>query len=1507
MIKRHYILAVLFIYLALLAKASKDTPSYLNYIKNNGQWNSNVLYQANFRGGRLFLEKNAFTYVFYPKDGLTKLHPHQKATQTNNQKSVEDITLNFHTVRMEFIGSSTSSTKQLNVKPFYHNYFIGKDAKNWASKVPIGDGVDYTDLYSGIALKAFSENNNFRYDFTISPTSDASLIKMKFTGQDKLVVQDGKLIIGTSNGDISQEAPYAYQEIDGKEVKVNCQYVIKDNIVSIDVAENYNHNKPLIIDPTLVFATFTGSTADNWGMSASYDNQGNGYTAGICFDVGYPVTPGAFQQTFAGGVVNAVYSYAGFDIVTSKFDPTGANLLFSTYLGGSDNDEPESIIVDNGNNLLILGRSYSADYPVTPGAYDVSLNGGSDIVITKFNSTGTGLIGSTFVGGSADDGVNFSGNEGTLGSLKYNYADDGRGDIILDNNNNIYIASCTQSINFPVTAGCAQAANGGMQDGCAFKLNPTLSSLIWSTYIGGNANDAAYNLTVDNAGSAYITGGTESGNFPTTAGALHTSYMGNIDGFLTHISTTGNTFLQSTYIGTTGYDQSYFVQLDNLNNVYIYGQTSGGYPITPGVYSNPNSGQFIHEFTPNLASTIFSTEFGTGQGAPDIAPSAFLVDKCNNIYISGWGGTLGGYNIPTSTTNGLPVTPNAFQPITDGEDFYFMVLQPRASALWYATYFGGDVGSEEHVDGGTSRFDKSGVIYQAICEGCAVDPRTSYQVNQDMPTTPTAWSTTDKSFNCNNALVKFSFNLLQTVANLSISPSTAAGCAPFSVSFTNQSQNASHFNWFFGDGDTSTSVNATHIYTTPGTYTVALAAKDTATCNVLDTMLAVITVYALPNVTATSDTICVGATTVLIASGATTYTWNTGAVAASIAQAPATTTQYTVVGTKNGCSDTAFTHIKVNPLPIITVNSDTICKGATTTLTAAGPLTCTWSTGDTTFSITKSPTTTTQYTITGTDINSCKNTATGIITVNPLPVINVNNPTICIGNTATLTAGNAFTYTWSTTDTTATIIQSPIVTTSYTVTGTNTHGCVNVKTATVTVNPLPIIYVTNDTICSGYNAILNASGASTYSWNTGNTGPSITPGPMLQTDYTVTGTDLHGCINTATASVYVNISPTITVNNSTICKGDTATLIAGGATTYTWSTGNTTATITPHPSVTTAYSVAGSNAICTARAISTVTVLVNNTHINTYGVLGICTGDSMKLATTLPYTNYSWSTGQSTPSIEITHGGLYTVHTIDNNGCKGLDSIKIREDSPVALPMQDSIICAGSSVHLQVTQGNYIYQWTPSSGLNHDNIYNPIANPENTTIYMVTVTNGVCVNSNTVTVFVKPSPHIIVNPKYSLVTQGESVFIHANSSDSCYWYPSDYLSCTSCNTTMCIPDANVIYTITATNSEGCTTATTATVDIQIEYTFYIPNTFTPNKDEMNEIFKPLATHIHDFKMYIFDRWGLKIFETDDLENGWDGTYKGGKCQEDVYVWKVEFVDDPSNHAHKKAGTVNIVR
>ncbi|MGZ3904664.1 MAG: DUF7948 domain-containing protein [Bacteroidia bacterium] len=1513
MIKALRLFVAVFTVNAFCAFAADDNPSYVNYIKNKGQFDLRSLYEANFKGGHIYLERNAFTYVFFQKDGLERLH------HDRNARSANALTMQFHAVKMEFSGSLSSvTTEERDLAPYYHNYYRGKDPSKWASNVPVASTVFYHDLYKGISVKTFSSNNNIRYDFLVGPDGDPADIKMKFTGQDKLHISEGNLVINTSVGEIRQEAPYAYQVIDGVKVKIDCKYKLtEENNLSFEIA-GYDHTKTLIIDPTLVFATFTGSTGDNWGMSASYDNLGNGYSTGIIFATGYPLSPGAFQQTFNGGVTNNTYQYLGFDMTASKFSSSGTNLLFSTYLGGTDNEQPLSIIVDNNNDLLIFGRSYSSDFPVTAGAYDVSINGGADITITKFNPTGTALLASTFVGGSADDAVNWNAIEARRGNLKYNYADDGRGDIILDKSNNVYIASCTISNNFPVTPGCYKNTLQGQQDACVFKMDANLSTLVWSTYLGGSLNDAGYSLGLDNANTVYVTGGTESTNFPTTPGTLHPTYQGNIDGFLTHLSANGSSVLHSTYIGTSKYDQSYFVQLDNNFNVYIYGQTEGAYPVTSGVYSNPNSGQFIHAFDPTLSSSIFSTVFGTGSGLPDIAPSAFLVDKCSNIYVAGWGGVLGQCydastgafsicNQPASTTNGLPVTSNAFQTTTDGMDFYFMVLQPYASALWYATYFGGTNGSEEHVDGGTSRYDKSGVIYQAICEGCAVNPATNNQPNSDMPTTPGAWSSTNQSNNCNNALVKFSFDLLQTVASMAIAPTTAAGCAPFAVSFTNQSQNAISFVWNFGDGASATTTNASHTYTTPGNYTVSLVAKDTLSCNILDTIFATITVYPQPTITVNSPTVCAGATTTLNASGASTYTWNTGATTASTNQTPNVTTSYTVIGTdSHTCKDTAVTSITINSSPTVTATGTTLCTGSTATLTANGAATYTWSTASTNTVITVSPTSSTHYTVTGTNVSGCTDTAIAFVVVNASPTLTVNNPSICIGATATLVVSGGATYTWNTGATNDTLYLTPAATTTYSVTGVNANGCIGSATNTVTVNPLPTITAQGDTVCLGNVGTLSASGGISYTWSTGNSGSTITQVPSVTTNYTVTGMDNHLCVNTATTSIIVNVTPTLTVNNDTICRGGTATLtaLASGANTYTWNTGANTSSIQVSPPVTTQYTVSSSNGVCATKKTCLAVININNTQIvgtNT----AICTGGTITLSTSIPYSSYSWSTGQTTHSIVVGNAGTYIVNTIDNHGCPGADTISLLEYSPVGWPMPDTAICEGQNVFLQEIPG-YAYYWHPSSWLSNGTIYNPVAAPPISITYSVDVINGPCITTQTVHIQVNPLPHLTVTPNFYDILPGESVTLNASSRDSIFWSPAYGLSCTNCPHPVVNTDDDITYmAVSGDLTTGC--MDTAYVKIIVEGAFYVPNTFTPNYNGLNDVFKPVATNVYDYRMDIYDRWGNHLFTTTDIDYGWNGFYKGQLCQEDVYVYKIEYSQKHTKNRQLLKGHINLVR
>ncbi|MES2515096.1 MAG: hypothetical protein V4580_13175, partial [Bacteroidota bacterium] len=374
------------------------------------------------------------------------------------------------------------------------------------------------------------------------------------------------------------------------------------------------------------------------------------------------------------------------------------------------------------------------------------------------------------------------------------------------------------------------------------------------------------------------------------------------------------------------------------------------------------------------------------------------------------------------------------------------------------------------------------------------------------------------------------------------------------------------------------------------------------TCIAQDT--AIVKINPLPVTTATGNTICIGATAAISAAGALTYTWNpattlNSATGSTVNANPTVTTDYTVMATDgNGCVNSATTNVLVNPLPAVSATSNSICIGSIDSLTANGANTYTWSPSGTLSSVNGSsvnanPNITTTYTIMGTDLNGCVNSATATMTVNPLPNITVNSSTICIGDTATLIATGASTYTWNpgsspiSNTTGSTVTADPSISSVYSITATDIIGCVNTATASITVNPLPIITLTSNTICIGLSGALTANGASTYTWNPSATlnsanGASVTASPTLTTSYSVAGTDSNGCVNTSTTSVLVNPLPIVTATSNTICIGLTGQISAAGAATYSWSPANSLTSanvpsVTANPTVTTIYTVIGTD------------------------------------------------------------------------------------------------------------------------------------------------------------------------------------------------------------------------------------------------------------------------------------------------------------------------------------------
>ncbi|MCW3122073.1 MAG: domain containing protein [Flavipsychrobacter sp.] len=834
--KIQYIIVYCFLFLfADVAQAQHA----VEFVENKGQWGTWFRYKADMQGGtEVCMENDGFRYILSDPDNTYK----QDYFQHGQTK--ENPILKFHVYKVSFVGANLPEITGERPQKVYYNYFLGNDPSAWKSEIHPFLALNYNKLYNGIDMHVFSEKDNLEYEFIVAPNADAGQVKMKFEGQDNLKIKDQKLLIGTSVGTVTEMKPYVYQYVNNERVEVACEYRLKNNILTFDFPEGYDHTQQLIIDPVVVLCTMTGSTADNWGYSATYDDAGNFYAGGLVNDfatpgTSFPVSPGAFQVKFGGGYGTAGpstgYAYAA-DISIIKYDPTLKNRIYATYLGGAGNDHVHSMIVDPAGNLVIAGRTISVNYPVTSGCYQSTNKGWWDIVVTKFNSTGTALIGSTYIGGSGSDGVNFDSTEYGYGELKYNYGDDSRSEVQLDNTGSIFVTSCTNSADFPQVSSTAPGITG-LQEGVVCKFNSTLSSLVWSTYFGGSGSDAGYVLAFDNLQqNVYVAGGTNSPNFPTTPGTLHTTFQGGrADGFILKYKNGAPYNLQAgTFIGTSDYDQVFGIQVSSTTDeVYVMGQTIGGtFPVTPGVYSDAGSSQFVMNLDKTLATNLASTVFGSKSSSfTNISPVAFLVDTCDNVYISGWGGSLGIAGVASGQCTGMATTTDGYLRTTDGQDFYFIVLGPKLASLKYASYYGRNcTGSpdwmQEHVDGGTSRFDRHGIIYQGVCANCG---GTIAGCPTPFPTTKGVWSETDASGNCNEAALKIAFNIGPVDADVSAGPATS-GCAPLTVSFTNTSTNGLTYVWDFGDGGTSSTFSPTHTFVGAGTFTVTLSAANSNAC-----------------------------------------------------------------------------------------------------------------------------------------------------------------------------------------------------------------------------------------------------------------------------------------------------------------------------------------------------------------------------------------------------------------------------------------------------------------------------------------------------------------------------------------------------------------------------------------------------------------------------------------------------------------------------------------------------
>ena len=636
--------------------------SNIEFVENKGQWDSRVQFKGELPTGALYLEKKGFSIMLYDTSDLQALtEAHHGISRPGGGSSspvaggkgllasssgtsaavMRRDMLRAHAYRVSF-ADANENVEIVPDKPLpgYNNYFIGHDPSKWASNCRVFQGVTYKNLYPNIDVRYYTNNGQLKYDIIVHPGGDVSRLRMSYAGADKLNLHRGQLTIGTSVGAVKEFAPASYLSNEQGRTEISSKYVIKNgNTVSFSVPD-HDQSATLIIDPTIVFVTFTGSKISNWGFTATPGPDGSFFAGGIVFGEAFPYSTGQLQPVYGGG---------SFDVGLIKFNSNGSTKVYATYLGGSDSETPHSLICDAQGNLLVLGRTYSQDFPFKTTA---GQGGGADMFVAKLNSAGSALIGCMRIGGTGNDCVNMEDQNRSHSehsdSLIRNYGDDSRSEIVLDAQNNILVAAASQSLDFPTTSKTFQPAfGGGSQDAVVLKIDPNCANLIWSSYLGGTGADAGFVLKADPVtGYIYVGGATSSSNFPgVKPGVIQASYGGGTcDGYIAQISPDGGSLIRSTYLGTNYSDAIYGLQFDKFGYPYVMGTTYGQWPVVNVAYSNGGARQFVSKLQPDLSAFVYSTTFGSGSsvnhGNPNISPVAFLVDRCENIYVSGWGGWI---------------------------------------------------------------------------------------------------------------------------------------------------------------------------------------------------------------------------------------------------------------------------------------------------------------------------------------------------------------------------------------------------------------------------------------------------------------------------------------------------------------------------------------------------------------------------------------------------------------------------------------------------------------------------------------------------------------------------------------------------------------------------------------------------------------------------------------------------------------------------------------------------
>jgi hypothetical protein len=641
----------------------------LSFEPNQGQSDAEV---------RFFCRGDGYSLFLTPAAAVLRLRSAGSASGSEKRSPVSEKvgspqtrSPRFTALRMRLLGANRNpEITGLEQLPGKTNYFIGAEASKWRLQVPTYAKVRYRDVYPGVDQVYYGNNRKLEYDFVIAPGADPKNITIAFDGSERLeLASNGDLIIHTKDGELLQHKPQIYQEIGESRHQVNGRYLLKGKREIGFQLASYDSSRTLIIDPVLAYSTYLGGNGDDDGRAITVDAAGNAYVTGETWSTNFPLT-NPLQAGFGGGQfdiyvakLNAsgsalVYStyiggsgddrgfsiavdgagnayftgrtdspnfptanafqptrHGSNDAYVTKLNPAGSALVYSTYLGGTDDDRGLGVVVDSTGNAYVTGIALSADFP-TVNPLQAARSGPEDAFVAKLNPTGLALSYSTYLGGSGSEG--------------------GRS-LAVDSSGNVYVTGQTASTNFPVM-NPLQPNLGGQEDGFVTKLNSSGSAFLYSTYLGGGGSDQGFALALDGSGNAYIVGTTNSNNFPTT-NSFQKTLGGLRDAFVTKLNSTGSAFIYSTYLGGSGDEFGEAIAVDSTGHAFVTGDTtSGNFPTANPLQICLAGGlwdAFVAKLSAAGTSLSYSTYLGGSAGEFSFDRMGIAVDPLGNAYVTG--------------------------------------------------------------------------------------------------------------------------------------------------------------------------------------------------------------------------------------------------------------------------------------------------------------------------------------------------------------------------------------------------------------------------------------------------------------------------------------------------------------------------------------------------------------------------------------------------------------------------------------------------------------------------------------------------------------------------------------------------------------------------------------------------------------------------------------------------------------------------------------------------------